>query len=53
MTSSISQEFTDKLLKVVKKKHGGSRKRFMSIEAREEYNQTIKTLEKLCEVFLK
>lgn len=49
----FSDAYADKLWKAIKKKHGQSRKKFMSVEAKEDYNQTVKILEALCEIILK
>jgi len=42
----ISDEFAKDLRRRIKKKHAHPRKKYMTIEEREEYNKTIKRLEK-------
>lgn len=53
MKSNLSQNFTDRLEKSVKRKRGQSKRKFMSIQAKEEYNEKIKIAEMLLEVLLK
>lgn len=49
----VSHDFALRLEKSVKKKHNQARKRFMSLETKEEYHEKLKIAQRLLEVLLR